>query len=170
MKVLCLKNRWDKKLLFNMVNTNIMEIDNLLDTLKMANNYTIENDMPGYFFEAKDADPAYIKENDIIAFVNNYNEIVCPNEYEVLNVIGNEQPKADQKLTRKEFLELYDAAMTMNHYCDGTEQMERFNHIYGYDVTVHWNGFYCNCSDGATAWNWIISNIEGVDNELDGEE
>lgn len=170
MKVLCLKNRWGQKLLFNMVNTNFLERDNILATLKIANDYTIENDHPGYFFETKDADPNYIEENDVMSFVNSYDEIVAPCDYEVLDVIGDELPKADRKITRKEFLDLYSAAMTMNLYCDGTEQMERFNHIYGYDVTVHWNGFYCNCSDGATAYNYIIDGIQGVDDELDGEE
>ena len=75
-----------------------------------------------------------------------------------------------EKVTRKEFLELYDAAMKMLDYYDGTEEKERFNHIYGYDVTIHWNGVYCNCSDGATAWNHIISNIKSVNEELDDED
>ena len=75
-----------------------------------------------------------------------------------------------EKVTRKEFLELYDAAMKMLDYYDGTKEKDRFNHIYGYDVTIHWNGVYCNCSDGATAWNHIISNIESVNEELDDED
>lgn len=79
--------------------------------------------------------------------------------------------KADKKVSRKEFLRLYDAAMTMMDYYEGTKETERFNHVYGhnYDVTVHWNGVYCNCSDGATAWNHIIDNIKYVDEEVDDE-
>ena len=80
--------------------------------------------------------------------------------------------KTPQRVTKKEFLELYDAALTMLEYYNGTDERERFNHIYGhdYDVTIHWNGFYCNCGDGATAWNHIISNIQGIIDEFDNEE
>lgn len=86
MKVLCLKNRWDEKLIFNMVDSNEAEVDNLIDTLKLANRYTIENDFPGFFFETADSD--YAETNDIVAFVNDYNDIVAPCEYEVLDVIN----------------------------------------------------------------------------------
>ena len=75
--------------------------------------------------------------------------------------------KKDQKVTRKEFLDLYKAAMEMICYYDGSDEKERFNHLYGYPVEVHWNGVYCDCSDGATAWNHIVSNIEGVIEEED---
>lgn len=93
------------------------------------------------------------------------NGMVMMSESEYEELIRNK----DQKITRKEFIKLYNAAMEMIYFYDGTDEKERFNHLYGYDVTVHWNGVCCNCSDGATAWNWIVSNIEGVDEELDDE-
>ena len=74
-----------------------------------------------------------------------------------------------QRVTRKEFLDLYNAAMEMIAYYDGSDETERFNHLYGYDVTIHWNGVYCDVSDGATAWNHIVSNIENVMEEMDDE-
>ena len=92
-----------------------------------------------------------VKENGMV--------MMSEKEYEEL------KGKADQRVSRKEFLELYKAAMTMVNYYNGTEGTERFNHIYGYNVTVHWNGIYCDCSDGAIAWNHIVSNIEGVIDE-----
>lgn len=82
--------------------------------------------------------------------------IMTEDEYRML--IG----KKEEEVTKKEFLDLYGAAMEMIAYYDGSAEKERFNHLYGYDVTVHWNGVYCNCSDGATAWNHIVSNIKGI--------
>ena len=34
------------------------------------------------------------------------------------------------------------------------------NDIYGYDITIHWHGMYCNCSDGATPSNYIIPALQ----------
>lgn len=96
------------------------------------------------------------------------NGMVMMTEEEYWNLVG----KKEQEVTRKEFLKLYDAALEMLKYWNGTDEKERFNHIYGhdYDVTIHWNGVYCNCSDGATAWNHIVSNIADVIDELGDEE
>lgn len=94
------------------------------------------------------------------------NGMVMMTEEEYAELIKNK----DQKVTRREFLDLYNAALTMRDYYDGTDEKERFNHVYGYDVTVHWNGVYCNCSDGATAYNHIICGVEGADEELDDIE
>lgn len=77
--------------------------------------------------------------------------------------------KLDMNVSRQEFLDLYKAAMEMIAYYDGSKEKERFNHLYGYPVTVHWNGIYCDCSDGATAWNYIVSNIKNVIEE-DGDD
>ena len=68
----------------------------------------------------------------------------------------------DKKVSRKEFMEIYLKALESD---DLTE-----TGIYGCDVTIHWNGIYCSVSDGATAYNHIISNISAVDDELDKEE
>lgn len=89
-------------------------------------------------------------------------------QIEYLKCLENSKiKKRDEKVTRKEFLKLYNTAMEMICYYDGSDEKERFNHLYGYPVEVHWNGVYCDCSDGATAWNHIVSNIEGVIKEED---
>lgn len=69
--------------------------------------------------------------------------------------------RSDKKVSMTEFLRIYDQALNAD---DRTE-----SGIYGEDVTIHWNGIYCNVGDGATAYNHIISNIESVIDE-NGED
>ena len=73
--------------------------------------------------------------------------------------------KADKKVSRSEFIRAYNLALDEMFGNDNYED----NEIYGHDVTIHWNGIYCNVGDGATAYNHIISNIESVIEE-DGED
>ena len=44
------------------------------------------------------------------------------------------------------------------------------NDVYGHNITVHWHGMYCSCSDGATPSNYIIPAIVDCDNELDWKD
>ena len=60
----------------------------------------------------------------------------------------------DVKVSKADFVEMHSEAV---RDMDGLEN----NDIYGYDVTVHWHGFYCNCGDGATPANHIIPGVEG---------
>lgn len=71
----------------------------------------------------------------------------------------------DVELTRKEFIATYNAAIN-----DMFERGDDNNEIYGYDVTVHWHGFSCNCEDGAEIYNYLIGAIEGIDDEIGDEE
>ena len=73
---LILTSRWGDKLIFNMRET-------LEDTLKEANRFTIDNDFPGFFFEVKDADPEYIREENIPTFINDYGEELAPTKYSI---------------------------------------------------------------------------------------
>lgn len=75
------------------------------------------------------------------------------------------KPMSDIELSRREFLAVYNAAVA-----DMFEKEEygiNENDIYGYDVTVHWHGFYCNCEDGATVTNTVIDGVEACADELD---
>ena len=75
-------------------------------------------------------------------------------------------PSEDVRVSRIDFLALYNAAleeMFDNFEKDNSDETP--NDIYGYDITVHWHGIYCNCGDGATPSNIIIPAIEEVDNE-----
>ena len=59
----------------------------------------------------------------------------------------------DVRVSKADFIEMHSTAVyEMNDIED--------NDIYGYDVTVHWHGFYCNCGDGATPANYIIPGVE----------
>ena len=74
----------------------------------------------------------------------------------------------DILVTRSDFVKLYNAAV--EDMFDHMESGDDDNLIYGHDVTVHWNGIYCNCSDGATVANYIIPAIEDVMEEYGDEE
>lgn len=75
----------------------------------------------------------------------------------------------DKEVTRKEFLRIYNEEL--NEFFKQTDDPKTSDnptaHIYGYPITVHWNGIYCDCDDGATPYNYIIPAIEEVDEELD---
>ena len=74
---------------------------------------------------------------------------------------------ADRKVTRREFMKIYNRELEiMDNDDDGVDKAK----IYGYPITIHWNGIYCDCGDGATPYNNIISNIESCDSELDNED
>ena len=66
----------------------------------------------------------------------------------------SEQKTEDIEVSRQEFLDVYGLAMSDL----GLDECE----LYGNDVTVHWHGIYCNCSDGAVAYNNIIAGIRDV--------
>ena len=66
----------------------------------------------------------------------------------------SEKKTEDIEVSRQEFLDIYGLAMDGL----GSDECE----LYGNDVTVHWHGIYCNCSDGAVAYNNIITGIENV--------
>lgn len=66
----------------------------------------------------------------------------------------SEKKTEDIKVSRQEFLDIYDLAMDGL----GSDECE----LYENEVTVHWHGIYCNCSDGAVAYNNIITGIKNV--------
>ena len=70
-----------------------------------------------------------------------------------------EDGTTDRLVSKEEFLEIYNAALTLM-FNDIDNSL-----IYGKDVTIHWNGIYCNCGDGATAYNHIIQGIQDVIDE-----
>lgn len=59
----------------------------------------------------------------------------------------------DVRISKADFVAMHTQAVCD---MDGLED----NDIYGYDITVHWHGFYCNCGDGAAPANYIIPGIE----------
>ena len=72
-----------------------------------------------------------------------------------------EKQSGDTKVKRSEFIDIWHEAMEGL----GSDECE----LYGNNVTVHWHGIYCDCSDGAVAHNNIIEGIKGVMSEEDEE-
>lgn len=72
----------------------------------------------------------------------------------------------ERKVTREEFLRIYEEALDNMFSSDEDDAGEKYG-IYGKDITIHWNGIYCSVSDGATAYNHIITAIEDAMSELD---
>lgn len=71
----------------------------------------------------------------------------------------------DVRIAKVDFLEIYHKAV--EDMLDNPDEED--NDIYGYDITVHWHGLYCNCGDGAIPCNYIIPAIENCLEE-DNEE
>ena len=99
----------------------------------------------------------------------------------------NEKLKAENEQLKKLLLQMEkktetkDIKVTCKQFCDfrdiaeqlmfsGTEdEGERFG-VYGKPVTVHWNGMYCDCNDGALPSNYIFPALRELDEELEEEE
>lgn len=80
----------------------------------------------------------------------------------------------DVRVGKIDFLAIYHKALDemfdiMDNVTDERTPDDIPNDIYGHDVTVHWHGIYCNCGDGATASNYIISAVEEMLDEDDNE-
>lgn len=72
----------------------------------------------------------------------------------------NKMTKGDKLVTREKFLKKYNKEFNKDDK----------GKLYGNDVTIHWNGMFCTCEDGATAYNHIICGLEDAMTELDDEE
>ena len=120
-----------------------------------------------------------VKENGMIMISENeMNEIfsIKNNQIEELEIANKMLRKAmlqltskenisDVRVSRQDFIKMYNSAIEFMFNNTETED----NDIYGHNVTVHWHGMYCDCSDGATPSNFIIPAIKDCDNEI-GEE
>ena len=120
-----------------------------------------------------------VKENGMIMISENeMNEIfsIKNNQIEELEIANKMLRKAmlqltskenisDVRVSRQDFIKMYNSAIEFMFNNMETED----NDIYGHNITVHWHGMYCDCSDGATPSNFIIPAIKDCDNEI-GEE
>lgn len=120
-----------------------------------------------------------VKENGMIMMSENeMNELfsVKNNQIEELEIankmlrkalmqLTSKEKTSDVKVTRQDFVKMFNKSV--DFMFDNPTKEE--NDIYGYEVTVHWHGMYCTCSDGATPSNHIIPAIEECDKEI-GEE
>ena len=99
---------------------------------------------------------AYIEslENDFYELTDRRIEKETEVAKRALFKVLSEKKTEDIEVSRQEFLDIYGLAMDSL----GSDNCE----LYGNDVTVHWHGIYCNCTDGAVAYNNIIARIENV--------
>lgn len=121
-----------------------------------------------------------IKENEMIIMTEKeYTDIIKSKDSKIEQLeIANEMLRKallkkigesntyDVQVSRQDFLKIYNEAL--DYMFDNPNK--EINDIYGYPITVHWHGIYCDCSDGATSNNYIIPGIKACDEELDGEE
>lgn len=73
-KKLIIKGRWNKPIQFGWKG-------DLISTLRAANDWTIENDCSGYFFEIENSDIKYMKDCIMPMFVNSYGVLIAPCDY-----------------------------------------------------------------------------------------
>lgn len=83
----------------------------------------------------------------------------------VLRLSAKHGDQTDVRVSKLDFLRMYNIAL--DDMWD--RPSDDVNDIYGYDVTIHWHGVYCDCSDGATPSNYIIPALESLCEE-DPEE
>lgn len=123
-----------------------------------------------------------VEHNKLIAKVKNlerdFKELEKSNEMlrAALLYATSKGKTKDVRVSRQDFLKIYNKALDNmfdimdEHKGDDKTPDDVENDIYGYDVTVHWHGMYCNCSDGATPSNYIMPAIEACDDEMGGDE
>ena len=80
----------------------------------------------------------------------------------------------DVRVSKIDFLAIYQKALDemfdiMDKVTDERTPDDIPNDIYGHDITIHWHGIYCNCGDGATPTNYIISAVEEMLEEYSEE-
>ena len=76
----------------------------------------------------------------------------------------------DVRVSKADFVAIYNKAL--DDFFDIMEMPnsnELPNDIDGHDITVHWHGIYCNCSNGAIPTNYIVSAVEEMLGEDDSE-
>lgn len=81
-------------------------------------------------------------------------ESVRGTQTEIAREIG-----AEEEISRSDFIEAYRDAIDKIYAAQE-------NKVYGFPVTVHWHGVYCNCEDGVEIIEHIIPAIEDCDEAL----
>lgn len=106
----------------------------------------------------------YTKLNKVEELEKEYNNLLNL----VARVLPHEKETEDKKISRKDFVMLHEYMVKqMDNVADNFTKEN--NAIYGHEITVHWHGFYCDCSDGAVPANNIIPAIQSVDDEEGNE-
>lgn len=56
----------------------------LITTLRAMQEWTLDEDNTGYFFEIEDADPSYVKTMNLPIFMDEYGVLVAPTDYTIV--------------------------------------------------------------------------------------
>ena len=76
-------------------------------------------------------------------------------------------PGSEVLVPRTTFCNIYNGMVaTMLDTVDDAEKSP----VYTKDMYVSWNGIKCNCQNGAAVSNYIVSAIEDIEDEYDGDE
>lgn len=77
MKKVIIKGRWNDPI------EHEWEGD-LITTLRAMQEWTLDEDNTGYFFEIEDADPDYVKTMNLPIFMDEYGVLVAPTDLEIV--------------------------------------------------------------------------------------
>ena len=80
---------------------------------------------------------------------------------------AEEEPTEPKEITIREFIDLYNAEV--EKMFDEMDSEDKTAHIYGYNITLEWNGYKVNLGDGAIPTNALIPALEEMDSEYEGE-
>lgn len=129
-------------------------------------NYILEN--------YKQSDFVGMDDGEIVDMLFEKYPIPCEYSYfwevaELLDEIyeKHEQSKTAKTVKIREFLDLYKKELD-KLFSDDSELSETA-HIYGYDITIHWNGYIVNIGDGAIPTQSLVPALEEMDEEYEGE-
>ena len=80
MKEIIIKGRWNDPIGFEWKG-------DLITTLREMNEWTLEDDNPGYFFEIENADQEYLKTMKLPIFMNKYGDLLAPTDYRIIEIV-----------------------------------------------------------------------------------
>ena len=77
MKKVIIKGRWNDPIKYEWVG-------DLITTLRVIHELTLNEDSTGYFFEIEDADQDYVKTMNLPIFMDEYGTLVAPTDYMIV--------------------------------------------------------------------------------------
>lgn len=149
-------------------------IDKIINSLKEYRN--IDPDVLIHNAEQKaemDAEITYLEEMKDFSYVREIETLKGRIDMlqDALIAAVSPLPQQDKQIPRRDFIEIYNKCVSRMFEEDerGIGDGPYEKRIYGNDMTIHWNGMYCNCGSGAIIANEIIPGIEGVEEDEEEE-
>lgn len=146
-------------------------IDKIIETIK---GYGLQNNLSQEQKAEMEAQITYLEKMKDFLYVREIETLKDRIEMlqEALLEATTPIPSTDKRVSRVDFVEMWNTCCSKmwDEEEKNIENGPYTNKIYGTDVYVHWNGLYCDCTDGATVANNILPAIMEVDDDLGGEE